>query len=78
MKDPQSSEVCQYEYVDFADVLNWIRHFIDVYGPQLVVAFDQYIRLREYYLRKRKDLEAARTMECLLNNHIGVRRFRED
>ena len=42
-----------YTYADFGDVLNWIRHFTDVYGPQLVVAFDQYIRLREYYERGR-------------------------
>ena len=79
MKDsPQPPEVGQYEYADFADVLNWIRHFIDVYGPRLAVAFDQYIRLREYYLEERKDLEAARTMECLIKNDVGVRRLRED
>jgi hypothetical protein len=79
MKDsPQSPEVGQYEYADFADVLNWVRHFTNVYGPQLAVAFDRYIRLREYYLGEKKNLEAARTMECLIKNDVGVRRLRED
>jgi hypothetical protein len=68
----------QYEYAEFADVLTWVRHFTDVNGPQLAVAFEQYIRLREYYLGEKKDLEAAHIMECLIRNDVGVRRLRED
>lgn len=40
-------------------------------------AFDQYIRLREYYLEQ-KDPEATFTMENLIKNHLGVRRLRDD
>jgi hypothetical protein len=71
-------DVGQYEYKDFADVMSWVHHFTDVYGPQLAMDFRQYIRLREYFLEDKKDMEAARIMECLIKNDVGVRRLRED
>ena len=69
--------VDQYEYADFSDVLSWVCYFTDLYGPQLALAFERYIRVRKYYLVE-KDPEVTHIIECLIKNDVGVRRLQED
>jgi len=49
-----------------------------VHGPGLAVAFERYIRQRNYYLEEKKDPEVAHIIECIIKNDVGVRRLRED
>jgi len=77
MTSSQSPKAGQYEYGDFEDVLEWIRHFTEVYGPSLGFAFQRYCGLRSYYLQQ-SNLEGAQAIENLIKNDVGVRRLREE
>jgi len=59
-------------------VLISIRRLVLVQGPRLAVAFERYIRQRNYYLEEKKDPEVAHIIECLIKSHVGVRRLGED
>jgi len=68
----------QYEYESFEEVLRWIRRLTEVHGPRLAVAFDRYIRIRNYFLEEEKEPDRAHIIECIIKNDVGVRRLRED
>jgi hypothetical protein len=75
-----SPEIGQYSYADFEEVLKWIRHFTNAYGPtRLGVDFDRYCRIRSYYLeREDPQLEVAGVIEDVIKNDVGVRRLSEE
>lgn len=72
-----SPEIGQYSYADFEEVLKWIRHFTNVYGPRLGVDFDRYCRIRSYHL-EREEPQIAGVIEDLIKNDVGVRRLKEE
>lgn len=54
-----------------------MKHFTDVHGPFLASAFERYSKLRLYYLDE-KNVYAAKMIENLMKNHIGIRRLVEE
>ena len=73
----RSPKAGQYEYRDFEDVLKWIRHFTEVYGPSLGCAFQRYCDLRSDYLEQNNQ-GGAEAIANLIKIGVGVRRLRED
>jgi hypothetical protein len=67
----------QYRYNDFTEVIHEIKHIIDIHGPGVGADFERFLNLRRYYFEQGEEYR-GRSVECMIKNHVGIRRFNEE
>lgn len=76
-EDEDAPTIGQYRYNDFTEVIHEIKHIIDIHGPVVGADFEGYLNLRKYYFEKGEEYK-GRSTECMIKNHVGIRRFHEE